>query len=211
MQLKGEPESALKAATAFLNHADRCWKAEEVNATRLAARSNLVLTAVTATLSIAVFGFGKALPTIFESPAGFKPTYFCTAFGLGSVFLVWALVAVLGIHRHQIMPPAHQADREDNEPTASGGLAYPDKTFPTIKSMTPVRATWVTGDLTYKAFTDLQERNARRKETIDVAQKRLFFAILFLLVSVAFYGVIEYDAHIQRKANATARSSSLDR
>ena len=164
-------------------HSDRFWKAEEVNAARLAARSNLVLSAITAVLGLKLFAMGKEMDTVFAAEIGWRSILFWQA-AVGSIgCLLWSLCIILGIKKK---------DGREQPDTSSGNLGI-DELLGTWKSKTNSQVVEYVMTTTYDAAIDLQARNADRKRSIGRSQIRLFFAIGLLFASMGLYTSLRLD------------------
>lgn len=187
-ELDDEPSSA----PIWLAHADRCWKAEEANATRLAARANLVLSGVTAIIGLKLFAIGKEVETILAAACSGKATLFWVFGIVSALLLLTALIQVLGIRRWELTfddPP----DRHNKPPSASTGLGLSQDILKKPFAYSEEDACWECFSVTYDAFTDLQERNAKRKEHVDSAQRKLFWAILTLAITMGLYTWVAHE------------------
>lgn len=200
-EISEEEELDDGAAPVWLAHADRCWKAEEANATRLAARANLVLSGVTAIIGLKLFAIGKEIETILDSDSSAKATLFWVFGGISGILLLNALIQVLGIRRWELTfdePP----NGHGQAPSASAGLGIPTDELEKMHELPALAASWRCFFLTYDAFTDLQERNAKRKEHVDSAQRKLFWAILCLALTMGLYTWISHENRLKEKGSA---------
>jgi hypothetical protein len=80
----------------MVSHSDRMWKAEEQNAARIANRSNLALTAISAVIGLKLLAFGKEVTTLYVYRGSWAWWTFMIAFGLSVLYLLRALRLVLG-------------------------------------------------------------------------------------------------------------------
>lgn len=186
----------VEGAAILLAHADRCWKAAEANSARIAARANLVLSGVTAMLGLKLFLAGKEFDLVTAAPAGTPLYVFVAAWVLSLVFLGVALVKVLFGPRKLIGAP-----REGD--TASGGLQLNQGAIDRPWAVPANYATVYVFLLTYRASTDLHERNKKRERSVDSAQKWLILGIAALFLAMFSYTWIAWD-HNHAKEHADA-------
>ena len=189
----GIDSEGLKAA---LSHADRCWKAEEANATRLASRANLVISGVSAIIGLKLYAMGREVGVILEAPPGPFPTLFWVFGLLSGFFLLTCLVIVLGIRRWELT--GGESPNKSDPPTASGRLGFSESELSFVLSLDADEVTFVAFQHTIDAYKDLQERNATRKQAVDNAQRRLFWGIICLAFSMATFVWVDYSQKRER-------------
>ena len=182
--------------TAALSHADRCWKAEEANATRLASRANLVISGVSAIIGLKLYAMGREVGVILEAPPGALPTLFWVFGLLSGFFLLTCLVIVLGIRRWELT--GGESPNKSDPPTASGRLGLTESELAVILKLDADEVTFVAFQHTIDAYFDLQERNATRKQAVDNAQRRLFWGIICLAFSMATFVWVDYSEKRER-------------
>jgi hypothetical protein len=183
--LKRGPKNDEAAAT-LIAHADRCWKAEEQNAARIAAKANLVLSAITAITGFKMYALGQELKVLRDGPRDLRFWLFWIALAFAMLFLVWALALVLeskGLWQRTSSISA----------SASRGLRLPDHVANLPWKAPAYAISWrVFADL-YRSFLDLQVRNEARAAAIDSSQRRLFLGVVLLFVSIAMYNWVSWS------------------
>ncbi|CAN5762874.1 hypothetical protein BH11PLA1_BH11PLA1_22160 [soil metagenome] len=169
-----------KVLQVLLTHADRCWKAEETNATRLAAKSNLVLSAISATLALTVFLVNRSILVADNLPSIPRALVWllllCAA---GSLFV--ALMKSLGIVGHR---------------SSGGGFPFASSTLPIPQALEMPSAPTEDEVLAlafirvYRAADNLHLRNAQRNRSIGDAQAYLFAGMVWLIVWTLSYNLL---------------------
>ncbi|MBX3382313.1 MAG: hypothetical protein KF864_02270 [Phycisphaeraceae bacterium] len=181
-----------KALQLLIAHADRMWKAEEQNAARLAARTNLVLTGVTAIIGLKVFSLGKELDVVLNAPLSVPLVFFwqCLAGSTG------CLACALWIALDTRLGTSHFSS------SASEDLWLDQKVVDLVLTQddAPERK-MVPGmvfSATQEAALDLQDRNARRGVAIMKAQTLFFVAVGFAITSMILYTWVKCEQTAQK-------------
>ncbi|GMV24391.1 MAG: hypothetical protein AMXMBFR58_04220 [Phycisphaerae bacterium] len=193
------------ASVTLLAHADRCWKAEEVNATRIAARCNLVLSGITAILGLKLFAASKELETIIRTQWWLSALCWIPAV-IAMYFLLKALKIVLEVKelwRNDKADPTEideavfgedaETDPNEKQPSrgmSSRGLQISKKLSETPHRITDTHARWYIFKLVDTAARNLHRRNDERSRAVDEAQAYFFWGCLLLFVSFTVYTLI---------------------
>ncbi len=161
----------------LLEHAERCWKAECENAERITKERHLALTILAAILG---FGFFKIewlkgmITRIDLTPAWSKAVAVVIGiFLVGAlVYFVWALFSL-----------AHKAERQ----TASSHLNLPARAYypPGVNDAETQRR--MAFARTYRAYQELQIRNAKARKSLSSAWTRFGFGISLVCVVIVIY------------------------
>jgi hypothetical protein len=171
--------------SALLVHADRCWKAQEANAARLATRANLVLTAITAILGLKLFALGREIEVIASRPVGVVTTTFWVAGACGAFCVIWALRTILDLRIYSTRTLL-------NAPSASASLEIPKRLEEKPWKLPEGAAVWYLFKITYNASLELRQRNEQKQRSIRRAQNWLFAGIVLLVVSIVSYIIAVY-------------------
>lgn len=162
------------------------WKAEEANAARLAARSNLVLSGITAIIGLKVFTLGRELDTILAAKTSVTLVLFWQAFGLAVIFLAWALWLTLD---------ARFGSRKGSS-SASQGFAIDEDILEHVLFCEDVEQKEVAElvfSVAHNAASDLQNRNATRGTSIAKAQLLFFVAVGLAVASMVLYTMVKLE------------------
>lgn len=189
---EAETDTCPPGLDTLLQHSERFWRAEEANATRLATRANLVLTGIAAVIGLKLFAMTREVATVVDAAPGSRPTLFWITAGISGFLLLYAFVKALGIRRWEITF-GKPLDSERRAPTASEGLSLPPSIEADPESVSAYEAKDWCFHLTYDAATDLQQRNSERKSDVDSAQRKLFWGIIWLVLSMALFVWIDYS------------------
>lgn len=168
----------------LIAHADRMWKAEEQNSSRLAARANLVLSGLTALIGLKVFTLGKELDVILAARLTVWLVLLWQAIGLCVLTLARALWLALDV----------RIGSGRGTSSASQALALDPNTverilFDQLPPGAPVPE--MVFSVTQDAALDLQDRNASRGVAIAKAQILLFAAVGLLVGSMILYTIVK--------------------
>ncbi|GMV25498.1 MAG: hypothetical protein AMXMBFR58_15290 [Phycisphaerae bacterium] len=172
-----EPHAVLgENFSVLVSHADRYWKAEEVNATRIANRANLVLSGITAVIGLKFVAIGKEIDTILAA-ANWQRVFFAAASMWAAFLLGWSWLRVLGI---------------GSKKTTSNTLASDDLAVEAAiqKDPTVIQDADIPVYIfkqTYNAAVGLKERNLQRQLTVDGAQRLFAWALLSMAVSIVIF------------------------
>ena len=166
-----------RGAPVLLAHADRFWKAEEVNATRIATRANLVLSGVTAVLGLKLFAAGKEIETMTSPPLGLRAMVFWMLAPLCLALLLWCLGIILEVKPWW----------RTRKPSACQWLQIPDELAKTPWRMTRRQADWYIFRLTINAAEELHNRNRIRNIAVNRAQSLFFISAIGLFFSLGLY------------------------
>jgi hypothetical protein len=172
----------------LLAHADRCWKAQEANAARLATRANLVLTAITAILGLKLFALGKEIEVVRQLPVGWISIAFWTSGASGAFCVIWALRTILELR-------LYSRRAELDAPSASAALEISKQVEDKPWRLAEGASVWYLFKITYNAALGLRQRNEQKQRSIRLAQNWLFAGILFLVMSIISYIIAVYGGH----------------
>jgi len=186
----------------LVDHAVRCWDSERENANRLSSRATLLLSALAA-----LFGLGLFRIDWFR---GEKDV--CR---VESAAIVWTIKGLLilalvtfGSAFFRIM--GRRGKRKENEkPHASDSLGLPASIItdgPPVgddaRRMVFVRV--------YRAFSELQTRNALRKTALDQGQQWFLFGLCLIAIALILYTLGSEPPRIKPEASngiATTKNS----
>jgi hypothetical protein len=183
-----EPTTTDGRVGLFLSHADRCWKAEEVNATRIAARGNLVLTGVVAVLGLKLYSASTEMRAVIRAEPGSLATAFWGLAAFGLAGMLWALKIVLEVK----LKVWEAWSKKPRSRTACRTMHLTVEQV-TAPSSSPEHEVAV--DLfkrTYAAVLELNGRNDTRNRMIERAQIIFFLSSLCLFGSLGAYAAIDY-------------------
>jgi hypothetical protein len=166
----------------LLAHADRCWKAEEANAARLATRANLVLSAITAILGLKLFAIGKEIEVVIREPFGAWSLFFWIAGSIGFVAILNALRQILGIQF------------KSKKSSASASLSLAESVAESPWKVAPGDATWYIFKVTYNASLSLRERNEEKQNSIRRSQVSLGIGVVALAISIVCFTIISLSS-----------------
>jgi len=183
--------------TYLVAHADRRWKAEENNATRLAARANLVLSGITAVIGLKLVAAGKELDVI-AAAAPWVGVVFVTLIVLILIALGRALWLVLGVELGKW--------RKSGESVSASALLELDLEMIEDPENVPEHVLVVTT----KAAEELLGRNAIRQTAVNRAQVAFLWGVGITVVSLFFYGGVAYE-HSRRRIVDTREEEGLGR
>lgn len=174
------------ASATLIAHADRCWKSEEANATRHAARANLVLSAITAIVGFKLYALGNEIDVVRNAPFGFCCALFWFCLGLGLLLVGGAFTYLFDVFR-----PMPKENGQEAFDSASTSLRLPPQLVGSPWDAADYIVAWHVYRRTYNAYIDLQERNQRRSLRIDGSQKLLCLGLLALFMSIVMYHVVK--------------------
>lgn len=179
----------------LLVHADRCWKAEEVNAARIGARSNLVLTGVTAVLGLKLYGASAEIRGVLQAEyTGYVSMFWWTAV-LGLIGMLACLALVLEVKIAWLWVETESLQTATGKAPACAKLYFPEKLkhFPSNPESIPKRLAETTVfQNTYAAALQLNARNDKRNRSVSMAQLLFFVSAVLLFISLACYSQIVY-------------------
>jgi uncharacterized membrane protein YbhN (UPF0104 family) len=180
--------------SSLLDQAERSWKAEEVNAARVAARANLVLSAILALVA--------ALLLIVRHEALLIDTLWqrVTFAGLLLSAMIFAVLALADVLHVRL-----KASGEAPGSPSSNELRIDHRLAARPWVMKQSEATAYAFRLTYNAAAGLYHRNQARQRAVDRAQRRLMAAVLLVFLSQVMYiGVIWFGDDDERQENPVA-------
>jgi hypothetical protein len=172
----------------FLAHADRCWKAEEVNATRIAARTNLVLTGVTAVLGLKLYSATAEIRTMIEANHGPLGAW-TLAFWIPAALGLAGMLLCLGI----VLEVKWSAITGNGTPLASRLLQLNEQQWTSPESVPKDSIERDAFRYVYAAALALHKRNTKRNRLLSQAQAIFFLSAILLFISLTAYGVIHYS------------------
>lgn len=176
-----------RGAPFLIEHADRLWRAEEANSARFAARSNLVLSVITAFIGVQLFLFERVVDNVVGSTSAWWPLRcgFWSAAAASPIVLVIALFQVLG--------PWRFGKKSGETSSASSSMALPESITSRPWDIVESEAAWLVFKMTHNSANDLAERNAKRASAISRAQWMLLLSLLLLLVTMGSYALLEWS------------------
>jgi len=159
-----------------------CWKAEEANATRIAAKGNLLLAGITALLGLKLHQFSTGLAPIEHSPCWQARWLFWISVATSACLLLLALASAIELKWW----------KQRAEPNASVGLSVDAQLAKAPQRFNKDHISFHLWTRTYRAYLDLQVRNAERKANLDRAQVRFFTACIFVASAVVMYAILSH-------------------
>lgn len=182
----GIPDDALGCQW-LIGHADRFWKAEESNATRIAARANLVLSGILAIIGLKLYSAGKELETMLSPSAGLLGRWSLALCAMAFVMLLASLAMILSLKM-----------RKSTRGPASGRLVLDPALVKKPWRMTERQSSWYVFKKTHNAAEDLHERNNDREKVVDTAQLTFFLGVIALFIALVLYTAIVFRDAIRK-------------
>jgi len=191
----------------LVEHAERCWQAERENAERLSKRATLLLSAVAALLGIGLFRLDWHIPP--DHVSAIHPPWLRWAvrilLGIGALLATVAFFRTLSVRRVG-KRERRRAFASNNLALAISDIVNPPQNAKRTRQLVFVRI--------YKAYLDLQKRNAREKRRLDHAQVILVFSVVFVVLGLLAYSFgakapsgrkIDHDNVAKQFGSATSR------
>lgn len=197
-----ESESSSSESQAIvLAHAERVWKAEEVNASRLASKVSLVTAGITATLGFKLFVSGSAIPLILKLGWFHK----LAILGLGAfaglclIRSIWMALGVKITRRH-FLPwlkelwswiPLTQTRINPPEQTYSACelLTFTEQERDAVHEADASDTLKLVIARVELATSELRFRNSVRKSRIESSERWFLTGLFALLISAGWYVV----------------------
>lgn len=179
-----------------LGFADRCWGAEEVNAARIASRSNLVLSGILAVIGLKLFVTPGELRVIAHEASPCGEWLFWLLSGASFAGLMFALWVVLEIKIAKSGPPA------------SANLVLRDPR-PVLVDDQENAGEFVLG-ATLSAALDLYRRNRERTKAVGRAQIVFYCSTVLILFALVQYIALSYSSADKDHANEQQRQGQQE-
>lgn len=174
---KKQLERERTAIWQFVHH---CWLCEEKNADRIAARANLVLSAILAVIGLKFFTAEDELKVVAQHANCTARSLFWFFTAVGFVGLIVALCLVLEAKLKRPRPPA----------SAAMTLVDPRKALLDTED----NALDLAINATYAASIDLYNRNRRRQSGVSTAQSVFLFSTASLVFALVEYLFLAYSS-----------------
>lgn len=186
------------AATLLVQHADRMWKAEEQNASRLSTKANLLLSATAAAL-----GFVALAVRDFPERARELGWWYILLVLFPSVVAVGFLVGggAKLVRSSRLRGPrgsesaatgqtGQRAASTAESESASALLDLPDDAESNIFAYDERDAATFAFFATFQAARELRLRNRGKRDALDSAQKRLIIAAVLLVFALILHSLL---------------------
>lgn len=169
-----DPESD-ETPDVLIDHANREWQSEEVNAARIGAKANIVLSLIVALIGLVLFVLGRDLRTLFsEEPRTSVLLILIAVIATYCMFRALWIVLELGISPR-------------TESRSSRHLFMDDRIADSSVSIPDVHAKKAVLYYVHVAATDLYARNTTRATNLRTAQKYLYAAIILAVACIGIY------------------------
>jgi hypothetical protein len=169
----------------WLEHADRCWEAERENAERLNDRKRQILTA-----SAALFGLGLYSVQWLRDPKNVSNIRWdCIAVAIRGTLALSLFFFGLSLVRMMVRRASTAAG---NTSTASNSLELLPSEIGKLQGMDEDSSRLRAFALTYGAFIDLKQRNAKTAKRLEAAQQFFIYGICLVFLAVIAYIVSSY-------------------
>lgn len=186
----------------YIAHAERGWKAEEVNAARyqtqvqvLSAIGSAILVACLAgliqILNAAVFmDMLRRADRWFWALMAFGVLILLLSFGLVTIGLAMLYMRSERVNRETPPATAGSADQLEPEPTSSHEMYLDEGTLVLIEGLERLDpAAGLAFDHIYRAFLDLADRNGQKRTAIAAARERILRGLRLSILAFALYGI----------------------
>lgn len=188
-----------KAADALLAHADRCWKAEEVNSTRYASQTQMLTVLVVALITLVIGGVARFVndadsTPIAKLPFDLKLAALAAFTIVVMVVLVWLCSTLTQLHPRprsdrQLAATAIAEHPSDASPAASDLLAFAEAELDSAGRVLEGEA-WAVFRRTYAAYIELARLNRIRAFRLDRARDRIARSVWWLFGGGILYFLV---------------------
>jgi hypothetical protein len=216
MASKGEEPETREFEQVLVDHAVRCWQAECENAARLSARATLFLSAMAALFGLGLYRIEwfRSINdrsrmrwewSIWSVKCLLSLALFIFAFSFYRILgrrmrmpnllrkIIFPLrLAIWKLFRRKILKPTHRqkilkvGHRKITSVHSSDYLALPEWIFTEGTPVGPP-AKKLVFQRVYRAYLDLQGRNAETKEKLDSGQQWFVIGLMLVLLAIVLY------------------------
>lgn len=165
----------------WIQHAERCWTAEQENADRLNDRKRQILTA-----SAALFGLGLFSVQWFRDPKHVSNIRWDAAAISIRVCLSLSLL-FFGLSLARMMLRPTRKGEKGSVSTASHSLEIPPEDIAVLGTISSAEAEVQIFSLMYRAYLDLKKRNASTALRLERAQAWFVYGIALVFLAVFTY------------------------